>query len=1040
MNRAKEDSNQVLFQAFIESSKDGIQIADKQGQIVYLNEAAQKRLGVQNRKLSLHVSDFEPLFRTPRIWEEHLTELRKHNQLVIRSININQEDARIIPVEVTVYIQTIEEKEYVFAVTRDTSNLAEQEKKLALRETMLMAISSATTELLNNNKFFEAVANVLEIIGEAVQVDRTYLFTCSRDEQGSELVSQRCEWNSGDAAPQIDNPELQNVPLDLFDDFIDMMRLNQPFQSIVQHLPEESALRAILESQGIISILIIPVFHNKEFWGFIGYDECKFVRIWDEVELSILQTLSNNMTAALDRLDYTAKIENLAEFPLENPAPIIRIDKNGAVLFQNKLDQLNETYFKRLGRNENLSLEQLLKIIIQDVVRDEKIKYYEVQAGTTQFYSITAKEIEHKSYINLYFTDISKLKETEKQLAETRSIVDQIVQNMEDVIWSVSYPDYKALFISPSTEKLYGIAAKEFYRNSQVWLEPIIEEDKHLIQHIFDDLQTKGESDYNYRIELPNGDIKWVRNRTKLMYDKETHEPIRIDGYLVDITDQKLNQELTEQARFLAEESNSAKEEFISNMSHEIRTPLNAILGLSRQLFEQAEEGETRHTLNNIVQSGNHLQSLIENILDFSKITAGQFELYPTRTNLKSEIEAVHQMLEGLAKEKQLEYKLIIDTALDQFIQIDKRRLKQVIINILSNSLKFTDEGFVRLEAHLSSCKSRVEITIKDSGSGMSSSFIERIFDKFAQEDASPERRAQGSGLGMAISKKIMDLLDGEIQVKSSKGFGTEVMLTLPFMPCTEAEESNTNLFTDLSLLKGKEILVVEDNALNALIVRNTLDKFGIIMHHSINGREAIDFLKRQQVDLILMDLQMPVMGGIMATSIIRQQLKSNIPIVGLSANALTSSRTECLAAGMNDYITKPFEEERILEVLTSLLLMPKQEEKLYDLSRYDNSQDRNSAHLKEIVALFIQLIPEQLAEMKTAALEKQYQEIKRVAHKILPNFLMFGVNMGVENIKFLNHFDESDEHQVAELENKIVQLEESVREVIEEMKRDYMN
>jgi PAS domain S-box-containing protein len=1038
MSKIEGNNQWELLNAFADSTQDGIQIADINGNIVYMNEAAKSRLGV-DLKQAVHVSDFEPLFNEPGIWETHLNEIRENGVLIIRSTNINQTTDKLIPVEVTVYMRTIKNLEYVFAVTRDITALQEQEEKLEIRERMLLAISEATSELLYNNNFLNAVAAVLEIIGEAVKVDRTYLFTRNLDEGGEEVVSQRCEWNSGDAEPQIDNPELQNVPITLFDDFLEMMEANTPFQSIVDQLPEESALREILASQGIVSILIIPVFYKGQFWGFIGYDECTYKRVWSEVELSILQTLSNNMTSALERINYQQQIENLAEFPLENPAPVVRIDIDGQLLFQNKVEKISMHQFRRLKQNEELSFQQLLNLIASDVQAEKQIQYYEIQAGENEYYSITAKEVENKSYINLYFSDISKLKETEKQLKQTQSIVEQIINNMDDVIWSASYPEYNALFISPSTEKLYGIPSAAFYKNTQVWLDPIIEEDRHLIDQIFENIQTKGESDCTYRIQLPSNDIKWVRNRTKVMFDSDTKEPIRIDGYIVDITDQKLNQELTEKARLLAEESNAAKEEFISNMSHEIRTPLNAILGLSRQLLENAVERETRHTLHNIVQSGNHLQSLIENVLDFSKITAGQFEINPTRTNLHTEITSVHQMLEGMAKEKGLGYKQSIDPQLDQFVELDKRRFKQILINLLSNALKFTDEGFVGLKANLSPCKTKVEFIVKDTGIGMSEAFISKIFDKFAQEDGSHERKVQGSGLGMAITKKIVDLLEGEIHIKSLQGFGTEIKISIPFKPCSPIDRHSMELISDLSTLREKQILIVEDNALNAIVVRNTLNKFGIHSEVAQHGLEAIEAIKKQHFDLILMDLQMPVMGGIMATQILRKEMQIKLPIVGLSANALSSSKTECMEAGMNDYITKPFEEERLLEVLAKLLIVPDTARKPYDLSRYQTSAEDNPEFLKEIVSIFVDLIPGQVQEMKVAAEKDDYAAIKRVAHKIKPNLLMFGVENGKDNIMFLNYFEESDAGQIGELDKRISELEQTVQLVCEELYRDYL-
>ena len=276
-------------------------------------------------------------------------------------------------------------------------------------------------------------------------------------------------------------------------------------------------------------------------------------------------------------------------------------------------------------------------------------------------------------------------------------------------------------------------------------MDSIVEEDKHIVDHIFENLNHSGESDCEYRIQLPSGEIKWLRNKTKLMMDVETELPIRYDGYIIDITDQKKVQSLSEEAIRLSQEANLAKEEFIANMSHEIRTPLNAILGLSRHLENRFEDEENRATLQNIIQSGKHLQSLIENVLDFSKIEAGQFELNPLKVNLQSELISVYTMLESSAKEKNIAMEKLLYGDLDVLVEIDSRRLRQILINIISNSIKFTDVGSVTLHAVAIPNHNKFEVTIKDTGIGMSKKFIERIYDKFAQEDSSPERKEQGT-------------------------------------------------------------------------------------------------------------------------------------------------------------------------------------------------------------------------------------------------------------------------------------------------------
>ncbi len=1038
MTTSHSTNHTELLHSFFESVEDGIQISDSEGNIIYANETSRKRLGITPDDAA-HVRDFEPLFQSKEAWIAHVEELRVSGRIVIRSINKNKKTGKSTPVEVTLFIKHVLGKEYIFASSKEITTLLEQENKLAIRETMLNAISESTTELLYNKNFFVAISNVLEIIGKAVQADRTYLFTANLDDEGLEVVSQRSEWNSGEAEPQIDNPALQNIPTNLYGDIMPFLNENKPFQSIVAALPDSSPLKEILASQGIISILIIPVFHNAKLWGFIGYDACKQERLWDNVEVTILQTLANNITAALAKLDDNQQIETLAEFPLENPAPVLRINKTGQLLFQNKIELLETDAFQRLGENELLSFEQLLQLIASDFVNGEKINYYEVRSFNGKYYSITAKEISNKLHINLYFNEISKLKQTERELRNSRSIVEQIVSNLEDVIWSVTYPEFTPLFISPSAEKIYGIPASEFYKNSQIWMDSIIEEDKHIVDHIFENLNHSGESDCEYRIQLPSGEIKWLRNKTKLMMDVETELPIRYDGYIIDITDQKKVQSLSDEAIRLSQEANLAKEEFIANMSHEIRTPLNAILGLSRHLENRFEDEENRATLQNIIQSGKHLQSLIENVLDFSKIEAGQFELNPLKVNLQSELISVYTMLESSAKEKNIAMEKLLYGDLDVLVEIDSRRLRQILINIISNSIKFTDVGSVTLHAVAIPNHNKFEVTIKDTGIGMSKKFIERIYDKFAQEDSSPERKEQGTGLGMAITKKLIDLMGGSIEIKSAEGVGTTIRVILPFSPVTAQKNSKNNELRNVHI-EEKEILVVEDNDLNVFVVCKLLSKYGVKTSVAKNGIQAIEALKQRSFDVILMDLQMPLMGGLAATQIIRLELKLTTPIIGLSANALEEKKSECLAAGMNGYISKPFEEDTLIETISKNLFVEPIPQKAYNLTKYFSGEEKNTAYLDEIITMFTERIPAYIAEMKVAFEGQSYDLIKRNAHKVKPNLFMFGIVTCSESIDFLNEFNENDENDVSKLEETINFLDVRMQQVCIELKKDHAN
>lgn len=1026
----------IFLEAYAKKSKDGIQVANAEGKLVYVNEKAKKRLGI-NKPEDVYVWEFEPYFKGLKDWKEHVDYVKNMGEITIRSTHTNLLNKKTTPVEVTVTHQIINGENYLFAVSKDISNIVKQEKALNIRETMLLAISESTAELLNNNDFYDATSKVLAIIGKAVKVDRTYLFTV--DESNPELVSQRSEWNSGDADPQIENPELQGVPLGLFDDFLMQMQRNIPFQSIVDQL-KESPLKEVLQSQDIVSILIIPVFHKGQFWGFIGYDECKYERVWDKVELSILQTLSNNMSAALERIDYNKQIENLAEFPMENPAPIIRLDKEGRVVFQNKINQIENGSFILQGENKTMNLSELLQYIANDVVDRQKLGYYEVKTGKNDFYSITAKDVVKKSHINLYFSDITKLRKIERELRKTKTIVDQVVRNMEDVVWSVTYPDFKSLYISPSTMKLFGISAKEFYEDSKIWMENIIGEDKSIIAIIFEELQEKKFSNVEYRVNTDMG-VKWVNNKIKAIYD-EKGVVYRLDGLISDITKQKQINEELKHAKEEAVKSSLAKESFIANVSHEIRTPLNAILGLANVLKEDLSSEKSNEYINNIIYSSKHLRSLIENVLDMAKISEGKITLKSISFSMEELIKTVRSIFIPLAQEKGIELSIKSCPKVKAQFLGDYVRIKQVLINVLSNSLKFTEKGSVHLAIEVINETKKTQalsFIVSDTGIGMEKAFVKNIFNKFSRGKSA--EHYTGAGLGMTISYELIKIMNGKISVQSKLGTGTKVQIELPLLIDKKLKE-NKEEQKDTSNNKPIKILHAEDNPINLLIVRSVLEKYNIILTEVENGAKAIEELKTNEFDCILLDIQMPLIDGFKVADIARKKLGIKAPIMGISANALTSQIDKSKKYGMNEYLTKPFEAETLVETINILLkknnkTLSVKEKNIYYDSKVLEAKEYDSDFKEHMTSLFIDKTPENLRDLKRFLSQKDYLAVKRLVHKIKPSFEIFGIKNIKEPTKYIMSLDKENNVEWEKLNKCVDSLVETLELTIIQMKKD---
>jgi signal transduction histidine kinase/FixJ family two-component response regulator len=511
------------------------------------------------------------------------------------------------------------------------------------------------------------------------------------------------------------------------------------------------------------------------------------------------------------------------------------------------------------------------------------------------------------------------------------------------------------------------------------------------------------------------------------------------------------NKEL-EEAKIKAEESDRSKEEFITNISHEMRTPLHAIIGLSEQLLKRETDDEKIKSIKHVSNSGKHLQSLIDNILDFSKISSGQFNLNMNAFRFLDSIEQIISIIDPIASEKNIAFTLKLDERLPKALFGDEMRLRQILLNILSNAVKFTEKGFVKLEISLVSqkkSKCTVGFSVTDSGVGMSPAFLQNIFQKFTQEDASKIRNQGGTGLGMAITKVLVEQMNGVILVKSTKGVGSKFELTLTFDQVDEIEAEAVSEKVNLlqKSIQQAYVMVVEDNVINRLVVRNHLMQLGIKIAEAENGLEAIKHPDISKVDLILMDIQMPVMNGIDATLAIRNKLGLHVPIIALTANAVKTDLDKCLESGMNDYLLKPFEEDQFIAILKKHLGFqenawpsPKIEQAPnlhYNLSKLKMIAGDTGDFLREIVDLFIEKVPEDLLKLQTALTEKDFTAIKSTAHKIKPTLNQFGFDSISEDIVFLNYFDENNPKDLSQLQEKFNKVFKTLTAGIAELSKE---
>ena len=407
-------------------------------------------------------------------------------------------------------------------------------------------------------------------------------------------------------------------------------------------------------------------------------------------------------------------------------------------------------------------------------------------------------------------------------------------------------------------------------------------------------------------------------------------------------TNQKLNKlrVAAEDALKVAESASKAKSTFLSNMSHDIRTPMNAIIGFATLALDDIRDGKkVEDYLSKILSSSKHLLGLINDILDMSRIESGKVVLEEQETDLVTTLQELQSIMEGQAKERKLKLHVDYSNLRDRHVYCDKTRLNQVMFNLLANAVKFTSEGgsiwltMSQLEpTYEVEDRAIYEIRVKDTGIGMDKEFIKHIFEPFERERTSTVSKIQGTGLGMAITKNIVDMMGGTIEVESQKGVGTEFIIRLELRLQAEAGAANEegakqhSHAEGVAEFAGKRLLLAEDNELNREIACMLLSKYGFVIDTAENGQEAVDLVAASApdyYDLVLMDIQMPVMDGHEATRRIRNledKELAKVPVVAMTANAFDEDRKAAKECGMNGFISKPINMQEVVQALRMCL------------------------------------------------------------------------------------------------------------------------
>ncbi|AMC11553.1 hypothetical protein Lupro_09870 [Lutibacter profundi] len=606
-------------------------------------------------------------------------------------------------------------------------------------------------------------------------------------------------------------------------------------------------------------------------------------------------------------------------------------------------------------------------------------------------------------------TDITYWKKKEASKIQS----DKILENINSLVMVSNNKD-EIIYSSPSVKKMLGYEVEEIMGDK--WWDVTYDNKQEAIKtkeaiNNYVNFSIKNFVDISKRkIKARNGEYKWI----------EWHISKGVnDTYIsvgTDITDRILTDIELKKAKESAEESLKVKNEFLANMSHEIRTPLNAIIGFTDLLLETKLTTEQKLHLETMQNSGEILLSLINDVLDLSKLESGKLEIEVIPFNLHKQLNEVVRLMKIKAREKNISLNLEIDSNTPKEVVGDPTRLGQILLNLIGNAIKFTNKGSVTVSVKQlkeSTKSTTVFFEIQDTGIGIVSNKINTVFGAFTQAKSDTSRIYGGTGLGLTIVKKLVSLLSGQITVESKFGKGSVFKFTLPLQKSsskTKVEEHEEDLAMDKPL--NLNILLVDDNKTNQLLGKTRLKRWGCNVDLANNGIEGVKKTQQKLYDVILMDIQMPIMDGYEATKIIKNDISeqvSKIPVIAMTAYTSKNDIKRAINAGMDDYIFKPFKPAEVYKLLKKYgkiteenndknpeniekQIKPKSK-KYIDLKFIREETMNESSILALLIESFINDIDEFLEILDKGFRSKNWKLLHEATHKIKPSIRMFGIS-----------------------------------------------
>lgn len=595
---------------------------------------------------------------------------------------------------------------------------------------------------------------------------------------------------------------------------------------------------------------------------------------------------------------------------------------------------------------------------------------------------------------------------------------EAVVEDGSDIIFIVDYSG-KILYHNPSVEETLGHAPGSLV--DKVFFDFIMPDTLESFKVEFDKSVGKPyDESIEFRFLCKDNSYRYLEFNSINLKHKANVEGLILDCR--DITQRKKDAEELLRAQ-------KAKEQFLANMSHEIRTPVNGISGMISLLSETTDPSDRALYLNAIKNSTESLKVIINDILDLSAIESGKLKFEEIGFSVRYQLSAVLDTFLYQSKDKGIDLKYTIDNDVNEVLLGDPARLNQVLINLVSNAIKFTHVGEISINVSVEKVNGNlryIRFEVRDTGVGISEEKIHHIFDSFTQADASVTRRYGGTGLGLTIVKELIELQDGTIEVDSEENVGTTFTFIIPYQVGKQDdlvyERSNTIKQAVEHDLTGVKVLLVEDNEVNRLFANSILAKWGCQVDSAENGHVALEKVKNYDFEIILMDVQMPILDGYETTRKIRKltdNKKSIVPIIALTANAIKGDIDRCMASGMNDYISKPFHPERLYQTMMKYLAeennaisnneLNGSTESVTDLTYLKSICDGDNEFVNSMIDTFLSNTPTIINEMQSSSNKSDWEMVGRLAHKLKPSISFVGIHKAKSIINDLEQFGKNN-------------------------------